>query len=89
MGKMTIDNIPDEDLAGLKYLAARNNRSAEAEVRMAIAVLVRSAKQGLGSRLHEAYGGAIDAEFGFERDRTGYRQDDPLSVDVADRQEAK
>ena len=74
MGNMSIRNIPDEDFAALKRLAARNNRSAEAEVRQAIANLVRSATgKGFGTALHAQYGGAIDAEFDFERDKTPHR----------------
>lgn len=70
MGSMSIRNIPEEDLVALKRLAARNNRSAEAEVRQAIANLVRaSAGEGFGTRLHRHLGGAIDAEFEFERNR--------------------
>lgn len=73
MGSMSIQDIPDEDLIALKRLAARNNRSAETEVRMAIAKLVRTTRdRGLGSQLHEAYGGVIDSDFEFERDRTAY-----------------
>ena len=74
MGNMSIRNIPDEDLAALKRLAAQNNRSAEAEVRQAIANLVRSAAgKGFGTTLHRQYGGAIDDEFEFERDKTPHQ----------------
>ncbi len=78
MGNLRIQNIPDEDLAALKRLAARNNRSAEAEVRAAISNLARSATgKDFGSRLHGQYGGAIDSEFEFGRDRTPYQ---PVNV---------
>lgn len=74
MGNMSIRNIPDDDMVALKRLAAQNNRSAEAEVRHAISKLVRKAAgKGFGTRLHEQYGGAIDDDFDFERDRTPHR----------------
>lgn len=71
MGSMSIRNIPDNDLAALKRIAARNNRSAEAEVRQAIADLVRTkGGKGFGSYLHERYGGVLDDDFAFKREQT-------------------
>lgn len=36
MSQMTVRNIPDNDYEALKRVAARNKRSAEAEVRLAV-----------------------------------------------------
>jgi len=71
MGQMTVRNIPDDDYRALKRVAAENNRSAEAEVRFAIAQIVRrETGSGFGSKLNAKYGGVIDDDFQFERDKT-------------------
>ena len=74
MSQMTVRNIPDAQYEALKQVAAENNRSAEAEVRMAIAHLVRNKTgDGFGSRLKAKYSGVIDKNFQFPRsqDETG------------------
>ena len=74
MGSMSVRNIPDSDLEALKRIAARNNRSAEAEVRKAIADLVRaSSATGFGTYLHERYGGVLDADHEFQREESPAR----------------
>ena len=71
MGQMTVRNIPDNDYESLKRVAAQNNRSAEAEVRLAIAQLVRIATgTGFGTKLNAKYGGVIDDDFQFDRDKS-------------------
>ena len=71
MGQMTVRNIPDNDYEALKRVAAQNNRSAEAEVRLAIAQLVRiETGTGFGTKLNAKYGGVIDDGFQFDRDKT-------------------
>ncbi len=71
MGQMTVRNIPDDQYAELKRVAAANNRSAEAEARLAIAQHVGlCAVEGFGSKLKSRYSGVIDQDFQFERDQT-------------------
>jgi plasmid stability protein len=70
MGSMSIRNIPDADLKALKRMAAENNRSAEAEVRQAIAEHVRSKGKGFGTYLHERYGGLLPDDFLKGREKT-------------------
>lgn len=69
MGQMTVRNIPDDQYEALKRVAADNNRSAEAEVRLAISNLVQT-RGGFGSKLAAKYSGAIEANFEFGRDQT-------------------
>ena len=69
MGDMTVRNIPEDDHRALKRIARSNSRSTEAEARLAIAHYIEAQrKTGFGSRLHEAYGGAVDDDFVIERD---------------------
>jgi len=78
MGSMSVRNIPDDVLKTLKKIAAANNRSAEAEVRQAIANLVRAQDgKGFGQQLHARLGGLIDQDFQFERDPTTH---EPLEL---------
>jgi plasmid stability protein len=70
MASMSIRNIPEGDLEALKRIAAENNRSAEAEVRQAIAEHVRSKGKGFGTYLHERYGGLLPADFLAGREKT-------------------
>ena len=67
MGQMTVRNIPDDQYEALKRVAADNDRSAEAEVRLAISHLVQTSG-GFGTKLAAKYSGAIDADFNFDRD---------------------
>ncbi len=68
---MTVRNIPDQQYAALKRVAASNNRSAEAEVRHLIAQRVGAqVGNGLGSKLVSKYSGIVDQEFQFVRDHT-------------------
>lgn len=70
MGQMTVRNIPDEQFAALKQVAAENNRSAEAEVRFAILRLVRDRLGiGFGDVMHREFGGAIDDDYEFPRSK--------------------
>ncbi len=79
MGNMSVRNIPDSDLAALKRIAAQNGRSAESEVRLAIAELVCAARgNGFGSLLHEKYGGTLDDDFEIERELTAA---EPMSIE--------
>jgi len=74
MSQMTVRNIPDEEYEALKRVAAKNNRSAEAEVRRAITYIARfGASDGIGSKLHSKYGGAIDDDYAFPRDASAHR----------------
>ncbi|MDF0491628.1 plasmid stabilization protein [Sphingomonas sp. H39-1-10] len=58
MPALTIRNIPDDIHRGLKALAAKHGRSAEAEVRELIASAVfPSERQRLGSALGDIWGG--------------------------------
>lgn len=67
---MTVRNIPDAQYEALKQVAAENNRSAEAEVRMAIAHLVRNKTgEGFGSKLKAKYSGVIDTNYQFVRSK--------------------
>lgn len=71
MPNMSVRNIPEEEFDALKRIAQANNRSAEAEVRHAISNLVRAQSgHGLGTLLNARYGGLIDDDFEFERDKT-------------------
>lgn len=71
MGSMSVRNIPDDDLAALKRIAAQNGRSAESEVRLAISDLVRAAQSdGFGNRLHRKYGGVLEDDVVIEREKT-------------------
>lgn len=71
MGQMTVRNIPEDQYEALKRVAAQNNRSAEAEVRLAISHLVHDQTGGgFGSKLQAKYSGAIEGDFQFERDQT-------------------
>ena len=71
MGQMTVRNIPDDQYEALKRVAAINNRSAEAEVRLAISLLVNTqTRGGFGSKLAAKYSGAISDDFEFSRDKT-------------------
>lgn len=71
MSQMTVRNIPDQQYAALKRVAASNNRSAEAEVRHLIAQRVGAqGGDGFGSKLVSKYSGIVDQEFQFERDQT-------------------
>jgi plasmid stability protein len=71
MGHMTVRNIPDDQFTELKRVAARNNRSAEAEVRQATMRHIRAETgTGFGTELHRAHDGVIPDDFRFERDRT-------------------
>lgn len=68
MSQMTVRNIPDVQYEALKQVAAENNRSAEAEVRLAIAHLVQSKTgEGFGSKLKAKYQGVIEGEDLFAR----------------------
>lgn len=79
MGQMTVRNIPDEQYAALKRVAAANNRSAEAEVRVAIALLVNTQLgEGFGSKLKAKYSGVLDDDFQFEHAQT---QSKPMVFD--------
>ena len=79
MGQMTVRNIPDRHYAALKRVAAANNRSAEAEARLAIARHVGAeGEEGVGSRLAAKYRGLAGPEFELARDRTA---SDPLSFE--------
>ena len=70
MSQMTVRNIPDAQYEALKQVAAENNRSAEAEVRMAIAHLVRNKTgEGFGSKLKAKYSGVIDTNYQFVRSK--------------------
>ncbi len=70
MSQMTVRNIPDAQYEALKQVAAENNRSAEAEVRMAIALLVRNKTgEGFGSKLKAKYRGVIDTNYQFVRSK--------------------
>lgn len=70
MSQMTVRNIPDAQYEALKQVAAENNRSAEAEVRMAIALLVRNKTgEGFGSKLKAKYSGVIDTNYQFVRSK--------------------
>ena len=71
MSQMTVRNIPENDYEALKRVAARNKRSAEAEVRLAIAQLVRiETGTRFGTIFNAKYGGVIDDGFQFDRDTT-------------------
>ena len=71
MSQMTVRNIPEEHYAALKRVAAANDRSAEAEVRLAIARHIGAlGGEGLGSKLQAKYSGAIEQDFRFERDQS-------------------
>ena len=79
MGNMSVRNIPDSDLAALKQIAAQNGRTAESEVRLAIAELVcAELANGFGSLLHEKYGGTLDDDFEIERELT---VTEPMSIE--------
>lgn len=79
MGQMTVRNIPDPQYAALKRVAASNERSAEAEVRLLIAQLVGAQGGiGFGSKLKSKYGGVIDQDFQFDRTQTS---SDPVSFE--------
>jgi len=68
---MTVRNIPDEHYVALKRVAAANDRSAEAEARIAIAMHIGAhASNGFGAKLQEKYSGIIDQNFAFERNQT-------------------
>ena len=70
MSQMTVRNIPDVQYEALKLVAAANNRSAEAEVRSAIAQLVRTKTgEGFGSKLKTKYSGVLDGDFQFNRNK--------------------
>lgn len=70
MSQMTVRNIPDVQYEALKQVAAENNRSAEAEVRLAIAHLVQhKTGEGFGSKLKAKYRGVIGGDFQFERSK--------------------
>ena len=71
MSQMTIRNIPVDQHDALKRVAAANERSTEAEARIAIARHVGVQEgQGFGSKLLEKYSSTIDQGFEFERDQT-------------------
>ena len=70
MGQMTVRNIPEEQFAALKQVAAENGRSAEAEVRFAILKLVRDRLGvGFGDMMHRDFGGLIDDDYEFPRSK--------------------
>ena len=71
MGNMSIRNIPDEAFAVLKNQAAKNGRSAEAEVRaMIVEVAVSSERGGFGQRLQRCFNGCEGHELDVQRDQT-------------------
>lgn len=79
MGQMTVRNIPDPQYAALKRVAASNDRSAEAEVRLLIAQLVGPQDGvGFGSKLKVKYRGVIDQDFQFDRTQTS---SDPVTFE--------
>ena len=70
MAKKSISNILDEAMAALKQTAARSKRSAKPEDGLSISNHARLADgKGFGSLLHEKYGGVIDDNDVFPRDR--------------------
>ena len=79
MGQMTVRNIPDNQYAALKRVAAINDRSAEAEARLAIALHVGAqGGEGFGTKLKSKYSGAVDQDFEIERDQSS---SDPVSFE--------
>ena len=73
MGSMSVRNIPEDEMDALKRIAASNNRSAEAEVRHLISKHIRAHHgEGFGSSLHAKFGGLIDQDFEFDRERVAY-----------------
>lgn len=71
MSQLTVRDIPDAQYEALKRLAALNNRSTEAEVRLLIARHVGAQEGGgFGSRLAAKYRGSVDQNFRIERDQT-------------------
>lgn len=79
MGQMTVRNIPDPQYEALKRVAASNDRSAEAEVRILIAQRVGALEaEGFGSKLVAKYGGSVDQDFEFER---GQSASDPVTFE--------
>ena len=79
MSQMIVRNIPEEQYEALKRIAAENNRSAEAEVRQAIAMLVRRRTgQGFGTMLKEKYAGVLPRSVRFERNK---HASDPMSFE--------
>ena len=70
MSQMTVRNIPDQQYAALKRVAAFNSRSVEAEVRHLIAQRVGvHGSDGFGSNLVSKYSGVAEQDFQFERDQ--------------------
>lgn len=71
MGNMSIRNIPDDAVDALKLQAAKNGRSAEAEVRaMIVEVSVSSREGGFGARLQRCFEGVEGHELDVKRDKT-------------------
>lgn len=69
MANLSIRDLPDEIHQALKEQAHSNNRSLEAEVRSRLTYsVIASVEGGLGTMLHERFGGLLDDDFQFERD---------------------
>ena len=58
MATLTVRSLPDEVYADLKELAARNDRSMEAEARDIVALGVARRRRWLGATLADLSGGA-------------------------------
>ncbi len=70
MGNMSIRNVPDEIHQALKVRAAKNNRSAEAEVRaLLVESVVAEKKGGFGTRLRACFAGVEGDELEIVRDK--------------------
>lgn len=76
MAAITVRNLSDETHRALKVRAARNNRSAEAEVRAILDDVVSGERVRLGSLLVDI-GQPADVEIVFTRDRTAH---EPLDL---------
>ena len=71
MGNMSIRNLPDEIHDALKLRAAKNNRSAEAEVRaLLVETFVAETEGGFGTRLRACFKGIEGDELDIARDKT-------------------
>lgn len=76
MAAITVRNLSDETHRALKVRAARNNRSAEAEVRAILDEVVGGERIRLGSLLVDL-SRAVDLDIEFSRDRTPH---EPLDL---------
>ncbi|RCS21662.1 Arc family DNA-binding protein [Phyllobacterium salinisoli] len=71
MGTMTIRNIPDGVQEIIRFRAAKNHRSAEAEVRAILAtVAAAETGQGFGDHLRSRWSNAFGDELDNLRDKT-------------------